>query len=342
VLAAAVAVRAWEGLLLPLVVSSWESGDVIQQVGAVLIAAAVVVLVAAIVIAYAQRLLPSATQLLGWLGGRATEHRYREALAALRAVPAWAEVPAPRLLEVARAMRAEDVRRGDEVVRQGEAGNCFYLIAEGAFEVFVDGEAQVRLGRGDYFGERALLQRAPRAATVVAVEPGRVFVLDQTSFDALLANDLAVRARLEAALAYREEVAQMPLFRDLSPGELDLLLTRLVPLDFAAGQQIVRQGERGERFYVIRSGCVEVARDGTVLAQLGPGEAFGEIALLLDVPRTATVRAETNLILWELTREDFEELQRRASEFRESLLETATMRLDQDSAVRMARATFGI
>jgi CRP-like cAMP-binding protein len=206
-------------------------------------------------------------------------------------VPVWATLPQARLLDVARAMHAEDVAPGTEVVRQGEPGHRFYLIARGGFEVVIDGRPEVRLGRGDYFGERALLRRQPRAATVIAVEPSRVFALDQADFDALLAHDLETRERLAAAMAYREEVADMPLFRDLSPAELDLLLVRLTPLNLAAGEPVIRQGEAGQRFYVVRSGRVEVARDGDVLARLGPGEAFGEIALLLDMPRTATVVA---------------------------------------------------
>jgi CRP-like cAMP-binding protein len=117
-----------------------------------------------------------------------------------------------------------------------------------------------------------------------------------------------VRAQLEAALAYRDEVARMPLFRELSPAELDLLLARLVPLEVRPGETIIRQGELGQRFYLIRSGTVEVERDGARLAQLGPGEAFGEIALLLDVPRTATVTASEPTRLLALEARDFRDL----------------------------------
>jgi putative peptide zinc metalloprotease protein len=302
------AVRAWQGLLVPLVSSSLQSGEPIRQVAGVIIIAAVAAPVLLALAGLARRLVKPAAAWLAWVSGRAAEHRHREALAALRAVPVWAQLPAGQLLEIARAMRAEDVVAGQEVVRQGEAGDRFYLISRGAFEVQVNGTPEVRLGRGDYFGERALLHRAPRQATVLATEPSRVFVLDRSAFDTLLASDLAVRTRLERALAYREEVAQMALFRDLAPAELDVLLSRFVPLEVAEGEVIIRQGESGERFYVVRTGAVEVDRDARVLAQLGPGDAFGEIALLLDVPRTATVTATEATTLLALEARDFRDL----------------------------------
>ena len=307
-LAIVLAVRAWQALLEPVVVDNLLSPDRLRQVvGVVILAAVLVPLVLALLVLLRGALGP-VTRSLGRMGGRAAEHRHREALAALRAVPVFAELPLGRLLEIARAMRAEEVRTGDAVVRQGALGDRFYLIAGGAFEVVVDDRPLSRLGPGDFFGERALLSHAPRAASVVADEPGRLFVLDRTDFDALLASDLSVRSRVAAALAYRDELADMPLFQDLSPGELDVVLPRLIPLSVSAGEVVIRQGAPGERFYVVRSGEVEVERDGTPLARLGRGEAFGEIALLLDVPRTATVRAMVDTTLLALEARDFHDV----------------------------------
>jgi len=308
VLAVVLAVRAWQALLVPLIVSSWQSGQIIQRLGAGVLVAAIGVPLVIAGFVLARRVFWRMAYWLAWLGGRAAAHRHPEALAALRAVPLWSELPDARLLEVARAMRAYNVPRGVEVVRQGEVGDRFFLVAHGAFEVQVGGQQQIRLERGDYFGERALLHRAPRAATVMAIEPSRVLALDQAEFDTLLAGDLVVRTRLETALAYRQEVAEMALFRDLSSAELDVLLARLVPLDAAPGETIIRQGDSGERFYVVRSGAVEVQRDGQPLARLGPSEAFGEIALLLDVPRTATVAAIEPSRLLALEAHDFRDL----------------------------------
>jgi len=72
-----------------------------------------------------------------------------------------------------------------------------------------------------------------------------------------------------------------------------------------AGDEIVRQGEPGDRFYVVDSGSAEVLVDGRPSASLDPGDYFGEIALLRNVPRTATVRAREDGLLLSLTHDAF-------------------------------------
>jgi CRP-like cAMP-binding protein len=77
------------------------------------------------------------------------------------------------------------------------------------------------------------------------------------------------------------------------------------PREHPVGEAIIREGEDGDTFYVIADGTVEVQVDGVVRRQEGAGEFFGEIALLRDVPRTATVTALTPVTTLELGREDF-------------------------------------
>ncbi|HKD32482.1 MAG TPA: MFS transporter [Gaiellaceae bacterium] len=97
----------------------------------------------------------------------------------------------------------------------------------------------------------------------------------------------------------------IPIFSPLSPAILEGLAARLEPVRVMAGDVIVRQGDLGDRFYVIAAGEVEVGIDGQMQATQGPGDHFGEIALVRDVPRTATVTARTDVDLYALEREDF-------------------------------------
>ena len=97
----------------------------------------------------------------------------------------------------------------------------------------------------------------------------------------------------------------LPLFAPLPPPTLEHLATNLERVPVAAGAEITRQGEPGERFYIVAEGEVEVSVDGRLAATLGPGEHFGEIALLRDVPRTATVTARSDATLLELDRDEF-------------------------------------
>jgi putative peptide zinc metalloprotease protein len=302
------AVRVWELRGAAIVREVWASG---QWWARLLLIGVGLVIVTPIVLALRSLLLHGlawARVELGWLRRRAGARVHREALAALRSVPMWAEIPEARLLQIAEAMRPQAVPAGTEVVRQGEVAVRFYVVADGAFEVLVEGRTVGRLGLGDYFGERALLHHAPQAATVVAAEAGRLFWLDQATFHATVEHDVGVRERLEQALAYRSEVAEMPLFRHLAPSDLDLLLARFQPVSAKPGEVVIREGDTGDRFYVIRSGQLRVVRAGRELARLGPGDAVGEMALLLDIPRTATVDAPAGAELLALDADDFHDL----------------------------------
>jgi hypothetical protein len=95
------------------------------------------------------------------------------------------------------------------------------------------------------------------------------------------------------------------LFKPLPAPVLESLAQSLVPVRVEAGREVFRQGELGDRFYIVAAGEVEIVSDGRVVAVTGPGGYFGEIALLRDVPRTATVRARGEVDLRALERDDF-------------------------------------
>jgi MFS family permease len=110
------------------------------------------------------------------------------------------------------------------------------------------------------------------------------------------------RSRIPKALDRLRSVA---IFAPLPPPVLERLAASAVEVVLPAGEAVFSQGEHGDRFYVIESGRAEVSGDGAEPKTLGAGEFFGEIALLRDVPRTATVRAAGELRLYAIERDDF-------------------------------------
>ena len=102
-----------------------------------------------------------------------------------------------------------------------------------------------------------------------------------------------------------EALKRAPLFDGLSRKELAELARVTEDVEFDAGQTLCREGTTGREFFVIMDGEVEVTRHGEHIAVLGSGEFFGEIALVDDVPRTATVTARTPLRFFVMSRQSF-------------------------------------
>jgi hypothetical protein len=124
-----------------------------------------------------------------------------------------------------------------------------------------------------------------------------------------------------------EVLRQVSIFAPLPGATLEQLASQLVPVRLRAGRVVFAQGDAGDRFYVVGEGTVEVAvNDGAVHA-LGPGDSFGEIALLRDVPRTATVTATSPVDALVITDRDFRGLMREAPDIQRKVLEALAERL---------------
>jgi hypothetical protein len=100
-------------------------------------------------------------------------------------------------------------------------------------------------------------------------------------------------------------LARIPMFAPLPRVDLERLARQLDRIETPAGTEVIRQGDVGDRFYVVDAGRFEIVIDGREVATQGEGEYFGEIALLQDVPRTATCTAATKARVYALDREPF-------------------------------------
>ncbi len=115
----------------------------------------------------------------------------------------------------------------------------------------------------------------------------------------------AIDRAAEVPVERLELLRANPIFAPLPGATLEQLAHALEEVSAPAGEEIVRQSEHGDRFYLVKDGALEVYVDGELVQSLEPGDSFGEIALLRDVPRTATVKVHTAVVLYALDRRHF-------------------------------------
>lgn len=236
----------------------------------------------------------------------------------LSAAAGFAAVPADILRKVAAEMRHESFAAGAVVIGEGEAGDRLYLIVGGSAEASIKNRAGspvpvANLGRGEIFGELALLSEGSRRqATVTALAPLQTYSLSRASFRHFLDAQPAARAafaELAEKLLVAKFLKQASPFATIEPGELRNLAARLGRHTAAAGEIFIRQGEPGGTCYLLRAGKVEVLLRNAEgeerrIATLEAGAIFGEAALLTAAPRNASVRALEPCDLLVLQRED--------------------------------------
>jgi CRP-like cAMP-binding protein len=124
-----------------------------------------------------------------------------------------------------------------------------------------------------------------------------------------------------------DQLARVPLFQGLSHRQLRHISSLMTPLDLEEGRVLTREGEIGNEFLIVLEGEVEVVRDGKVITTCGPGNYFGEIALLDNRPRTATVKAKTNVVVEVLDRREFAALLEKSPEICMQIMATMAQRL---------------
>jgi putative peptide zinc metalloprotease protein len=282
------------------------------------VALLVLVFVGPLLVALAARLVGAVRSFARLQSARARAARLgtvQERAAVLARVRFLATLSRPALLAIASHLEQQAVEAGATVVTADEVGDRFYLVRSGRLQALArDGQELGTILAGEGFGEMALLDNKPRGATVRALEACELWSLDRGHFERWVRDRYEIAARIRSSAEERAQLAALPFFRGLDALELDRIAARLVTRRVPAGETVMSEGDPGDRYYVIREGQAEVSIAGGSVRRLGRGEAFGELALLYGHPRTATVTAQTDLVLAGLGREDFLRLVRGSRE----------------------------
>ena len=205
---------------------------------------------------------------------------------------------------------------GDTIVREGDPpGDAFAVIA-GRVRV-VAGETALVLALPAapvLVGEMAALQDTPRSATVTAVHHVRAHRIPAALLRELASTVPAFARELAGFSAIRASnrfLRTSSPFADLPAATIEALAAKLEATDFAAGDVLIREGERGDDAYLLRSGEVDVLRGDRRLATLGAGAFVGEVSALTGTGRTATVRARSAVSAFRLRAEDVRSIVRK-------------------------------
>lgn len=234
----------------------------------------------------------------------------REAGELIAEMPVLDELPIEVVNALAGKVRLVRFGEGRTVFHEGDQADAFYVVRNGRFAVVDESAGGVELRsltRGGSFGEIGLLQGTPRSATVRAGEPSEAFSVDRSSFQTWLADSVTAEGLMGSAMQLAEVRSLAP-FRHLSAADAEALREAGSWIQVPPGEEVVRQGEAGHHFFAVASGRLEVVKDGVIVATITAGGFFGELALLHDAPRAATVRATTPARLFRLDREGFDHL----------------------------------
>lgn len=194
--------------------------------------------------------------------------------------------------EVFESMFTVTAKPGELIIKQGDAGDNFYIIEQGEVDLIVDGKKGVSIGEGGSFGELALINETPRAATLRSVGEVKLWGIGRLSYRKVLMGSTIKKRK-----AYQELLSKILILERLDKWEKLAVADALQEESFPDGELIVKQGQEGEEFYFIADGSAvvsqiksegEKSKEVTVLKQ---ADYFGEVSLMLDMPRVASVTA---------------------------------------------------
>ena len=246
----------------------------------------------------------------------------------LRSVPLFMSLRHKVLKALSKRFRPRHFSRHTNIIQADEPGTTFYIIRTGRVEVLSpDGKWLNQLGRGDYFGEMALLTNEKRNATIRALTSVEALELDKAHFDRFIRTNVHFDEKARSEFGRLAILREIPIFERFNGNELMMISKRMERVEVGKDKVIFTQGEIGDSLYVVEAGEVSVEIDSTARAKLEAGEYFGEMALIMDFPRTATVIALQPTVLLRLQSSDFRQLFQSSIPLRQGIERTSSRRM---------------
>lgn len=212
------------------------------------------------------------------------------------------------------AMEEHHFKSGEYVIKQGDDGDVLYVVDEGNLDcekLFPGNDKPTFLKTyipGEAFGELALLYNAPRAASIYAKDNSTCFSLDRATFNNIV-KDSAIAKRQ----VYENFLDKVEILNTLDGYEKGKIADCLKTEKFKKGDYVIKEGESGNTFFFIQTGtaiALKKQSDGSdkVVYSYSENEYFGELALLRDEPRAASIQATNDLIVAWIDRLSFKRL----------------------------------
>jgi len=223
--------------------------------------------------------------------------------------------------ELAGKSFVEDVAAGRTLFKQGDTDKKTIYLIEGEATLTTDSGESNTVTAGTEAGKHPLANFQPRRHTAVAKSACKITRVDSDLLDILMTWDQMSGIEVDEIQAEDEDeggdwmtrILQSKAFLQVPPGNIQAMFMRIQEVVAKAGDVIIKQGDDGDYYYVIKSGECKVTRTSKTgseltLATLKGGDAFGEEALLSDAKRNANIVMATDGILMRLSKEDFNEL----------------------------------
>ncbi|MGV0036491.1 MAG: cyclic nucleotide-binding domain-containing protein [Candidatus Azotimanducaceae bacterium WSBS_2022_MAG_OTU7] len=206
------------------------------------------------------------------------------------------------------------IAKGKMIFKRAEQDAKIYWLLTGSVDLLDEKFDAKNRKAGEKVTRNAIDNNTPHKLTAVTTEDSKVLVCDRASMAVHIGGAPSASAtdEEEEAIDWMSTLLSSPLFEFIPPGNIQTLFKKFEKMKYSKGDLVITQGEKGDYFYVIQAGRAKVERSAgdktVVLAELKPGDNFGQDALVSDTPRNATVTMTSDGTIMRLSEPDFQSL----------------------------------